>query len=103
MQKICTFIGNKDVYLDVSALSSLKNLVIKLINENSVNIFYCGNYGNFDRYCEKILRDLKNHYRITVIFVTPYADDFYLKRLFQPMTSLLRFLKNGRPFGQPFC
>ena len=59
MQKICTFIGNKDVYLDVSALSSLKNLIIKLINENSVNIFYCGNYGNFDRYCEKILRDLK--------------------------------------------
>lgn len=53
MQKICTFIGNKDVYLDVSALSSLKNLIIKLINENSVNIFYCGNYGNFDRYCEK--------------------------------------------------
>ena len=47
--KICCFAGHSNIYDDQEKLKfNLKNEIIKLIEKEKVNIFYCGGKGAFD-------------------------------------------------------
>lgn len=66
----CTFFGHKDTPDAIEPI--LKDTLIKLIEENSVNTFYVGNHGNFDSMVARILKELKTTYDIDYSIVLAY-------------------------------
>lgn len=63
---ICTFFGHRDCPFQIE--STLKREIINLIENFSVDTFYVGNNGNFDKIVYKTLLSLKHSYKIYVIF-----------------------------------
>ena len=58
--KICCFAGHSNIYDNQEKLKfNLKNEIIKLIEKEKVNIFYCGGKGAFDWLCAKVINELK--------------------------------------------
>ena len=57
---ICTFFGHKDTPDKIH--KKLHDILIYLIEEKGVNVFYVGNQGNFDFFVIKELRALKTVY-----------------------------------------
>lgn len=67
--KICTFFGHRDC--PVSIRSSLRAVLISLIETEGVTSFFVGNQGNFDAAVQSVLRDLQSQYpdiTCTVVF-----------------------------------
>lgn len=56
----CTFFGHRDCLYDV--MIELKEVIIDLIENKKVDIFYIGNHGNFDLYVYQALKELKIFY-----------------------------------------
>ena len=68
------FVDNKEVYAKI-----LQEL-LELVKKEEKLICYCGGYGGFDRFCEKILLDLKRQYnKIVLCYVSPYLNEKFLK------------------------
>lgn len=57
---VCTFFGHHDC--PVSIRPKLRELLIELIEEQSVDTFYVGNQGTFDRLVRSVLRELAQEY-----------------------------------------
>ena len=57
---ICTFFGHKDT--PESTKEALKSVLINLIENKGVNLFYVGNHGNFDRMTLEVLKELTKCY-----------------------------------------
>lgn len=57
---VCTFFGHRDC--PDSVLSSLRAAVFDMIANHSVECFYVGNHGNFDRLALQVLREAKTAY-----------------------------------------
>lgn len=60
MQKSCTFFGHRDCPSDTKDI--LIEVLIDLIENQSVNMFYVGNNGAFDRLVRGVLRELVHEY-----------------------------------------
>ena len=72
---IITFIGHRSVYRCGDLKNYLKDILRKYIKGEEKVDFYCGGYGDFDRICACVCRELKKEYEsIEVIYVTPYVD-----------------------------
>ena len=56
----CTFFGHRDC--PVSIKSRLRDVLIDLIEQKSVDVFYIGNNGSFDRIVTSTLLELKSTY-----------------------------------------
>ena len=56
----CTFFGHRDCPEIIK--SKLKELLIDLITNHNVDMFYVGNQGRFDAIVRSVLRELKNEY-----------------------------------------
>lgn len=56
----CTFFGHRNTPEEAKPL--LKKVLIQLIEEKNVCIFYIGNNGAFDRMATSVLNDLKSCY-----------------------------------------
>lgn len=70
------FVDNKEVY------AKIFQELLELVKKEEKLICYCGGYGGFDRFCEKILLDLKKQYnKIVLCYVTPYLNEKYLKNI----------------------
>ena len=54
---ICTFIGHRDVPLRVK--EPLKKILVDLIENKDVKLFYVGNHGNFDKVVKETLEELR--------------------------------------------
>lgn len=68
---ICTFFGHRDCSEDVR--EKLREAIVGLIEKKSVNTFYVGEQGNFDRLVYAELKDLKKRYpNITFAIVLAY-------------------------------
>lgn len=80
MRKICTFIGNKDIFLNNIEKDRLLELIVSAITDYGVTTFYCGNYGKFDLISAEIIKSLKSYFEIRSVFVTPYIDERYLNK-----------------------
>lgn len=74
MKKICTFIGHSDTNISNDILSSATTNIVNIIENECIQEFYCGGYGNFDKYMALILRELKNFYNFKMYYITPYSN-----------------------------
>lgn len=71
MDKICSFFGHRDVFVDLS--DELKSAVEKAITEFGITTFYVGENGDFDRMAAGAVRSIKRRYpNIKLILVLPY-------------------------------
>ncbi len=57
---ICTFFGHRDAPKEIE--TTLKDVIIELIERYDVDIFYVGNNGSFDGMVRRILKLLKLDY-----------------------------------------
>ena len=57
---VCTFFGHREC--SDSIKTQLREVLIDLIANRDVNIFYVGNQGQFDAIVRGVLRDLKKEY-----------------------------------------
>lgn len=60
MQKSCTFFGHRDCPSDIRP--KLREVLFDLIENQSVNMFYVGNNGAFDRLVRGVLQELQHEY-----------------------------------------
>ena len=60
MQKSCTFFGHRDCPSNIK--EKLREVLIELIENQSVYSFYVGNNGAFDRLVRGVLRELVHEY-----------------------------------------
>ena len=73
MGKICTFFGHRDIYLEPETRDKIKETLINLIENEGVDTFWFGSYGNFDSDCARIVRSLKKEYtHIEMHLLLPY-------------------------------
>ena len=56
----CTFFGHREC--PDSIKPKLRTVMIDLINNHDVDMFYVGNQGQFDAIVRNVLRELKNEY-----------------------------------------
>ena len=72
--KICCFAGHSKIYTDTSALKNMiRDNAEKLIKEQGVKEFWCGNYGAFDKLSASVIGFLKQTYKdIKLVLVIPY-------------------------------
>lgn len=59
-RNICTFFGHRDCPAEIKP--KLREVLIDLIENQSVNMFYVGNNGAFDRLVRGVLRELVHEY-----------------------------------------
>ena len=57
---ICTFFGHRDCPEAIKP--KLREVLIELIENRSVNLFYVGRQGNFDSMVKSVLRELTQNY-----------------------------------------
>lgn len=78
--KACTFFGHKDCPSTIIPL--LEAVIMELINDHNVEMFYVGNQGQFDAYVRRVLRKITARYsHISYAVVLAYMphgelDDF---------------------------
>jgi hypothetical protein len=66
----CCFFGHRDTPREITP--TLKRVLVDLIENKNVNMFYVGNYGNFDFLVQKALKELKEKYPIKYYIVLAY-------------------------------
>ena len=81
MNKICSFIGHKDLFITELLLENIRNTLIDLIENKNIKDFYCGGYGNFDNTIASLLKELKSTYDIKSYFITAYINPLVEKKL----------------------
>ena len=81
MNKICSFIGHKDLFITDTLLENIRNTIIDLIENENIKDFYCGGYGNFDNTIASLLKELKSTYGIRSYLVTAYINPLVEKKL----------------------
>ena len=57
---VCTFFGHRDCPSSIKP--KLREVLIDLIEKQSVDMFYVGNKGSFDRLVRSVLRELAQEY-----------------------------------------
>lgn len=74
----CTFFGHSDA--PDSIKSTLKETITALIEKRSVDCFYVGNNGNFDRMALSVLKELSGtmqfEYYIVYAYLPKQGEDF---------------------------
>lgn len=85
--KRCCFAGHNETYGD-DVKNKIKEIAIRLIEEEGVTEFWVGNYGRFDRCAASAIRELKITYsQIQLVLVLSYLtkeindnrEDYYKK------------------------
>lgn len=74
---ICTFFGHRDTSKNIKP--TLMSVLVDLIKNKNVDIFYVGNNGNFDFIVKEVLEELKEKYPIkyyVVLAYIPKKDDY---------------------------
>ncbi len=67
---ICTFIGHRDAPKEIKP--TLKKVLVDLIENKNVNMFYVGNNGSFDFMVKDVLKELHQIYPIKYYIVLAY-------------------------------
>ncbi len=59
---ICSFIGHSKI-VDARDLEiRLRKVLVEIIEEKEIDVFYLGGYGDFDMLCAKVISKLKEEY-----------------------------------------
>ena len=71
-RKICCFAGHGYIK-NITVKDKIKEKAIELIENDNVNEFWVGNYGDFDAYAASAIQDLKEYYsEIQLNLIIPY-------------------------------
>ena len=74
---ICSLFGHRDAPETIK--STLKTILLDLIENKNVNVFYIGNNGSFDRMAKELLKELKKslnfNYYVVLAYIPPKTDD----------------------------
>lgn len=77
---IITFCGHSKASFSNKEILALRNFLENKIENEGANIFYLGEFGDFDNLCYSVLKSLKNKYKhIKLVFITPYLYPSYSK------------------------
>ncbi|MBQ3214058.1 MAG: hypothetical protein IJB10_03550 [Clostridia bacterium] len=104
--KVCSIVGDNDVYPDDKMCREVNLLLNKLINEKHFNVFYITPIGPFEWMVRKLLHDLKkNRYPFIVTYLLEPYDEFRpigtgVGRLAYDTEELIR-VKDPHPFRRP--
>ena len=91
---ICTFFGHRDTPEIIKP--KLRKILIDLIENNNVNMFYVGNNGAFDRIVRETLKELKTIYKINYYVVLAYIPK---KREYDDYSDTIYFDElNTKPY-----
>ena len=75
---IVTFCGHKNFCRQDDEEKRLTDLLRATLREHPDAVFYLGDYGQFDLFCNSVLRALQKDFpRMRRVFVTPYLDPEY--------------------------
>lgn len=70
---IVTFCGHGNALLTEEEEGAFWQVLVDIMVEYRYCTFYCGGYGQFDTYCELLLKELKSQFpMVTRVFITPY-------------------------------
>ena len=74
-----TFCGHKNCFDKSEKLNELLYDTLRgLLRESPEAVFYLGDYGQFDRICNGVLKELQKEYLcLRRVFVTPYLEPSY--------------------------
>lgn len=76
---IITFFGHSDFYETGNIRERMMDIIAEAVNGEQVD-FFLGGYGQFDAFAYSCAKQYKEaHPSAKLIFVTPYADEKYLK------------------------
>ena len=79
---IITFVGHSSMMVDRNLSKEIREAILSNIKQDASVTFYCGGYGDFDRHCATMCRQLKETIPSSeIIFVTPYIAPSYQKKL----------------------
>ena len=74
---VATFFGHRDAPETIKA--TIRAILIDLIENINVNMFYVGNNGAFDRMVRELLKELKKthkiNYYVVLAYIPPKNDD----------------------------
>ena len=59
MNKVCCFIGHREISVTEELKSKLKDIIENLINKENFGIFFFGGFGEFDDLCHEVVTALK--------------------------------------------
>ncbi len=91
---ICTFFGHRDTPEIIKP--KLRNLLIDLIENNNVNMFYIGNNGALDHIVRETLKELKTIYKINCFVALAYIPK---KRKYDDYSDTIYFDElNTKPY-----
>ena len=77
--KRITFCGHRDFYPTDQLKQEVIKIITDFVGDEDVE-FLLGGYGNFDAFALSCCKEYKKaHPNSTLIFVSPYLDDTYLK------------------------
>lgn len=80
--KTCTFFGHRDCPSTITPV--LRKILVDLIENYDVNLFYVGNHGTFDRLVCAVLREIIDDYpQIECVTVLAYMPDRNTKSVFE--------------------
>lgn len=76
----CTFFGHRDCPAIIK--QNLRKVIIDLIEHHSVDMFYVGNEGAFDRLARSVLRELAMEYphvryAVVLAYMPPKKNELY--------------------------
>ena len=69
----CTFFGHRYISADIE--TQLRSVIIDLIENHGVNLFYIGNHGGFDSLAKKTVSELSEKYNINYYIVLAYMPE----------------------------
>lgn len=79
---IVTFIGHRSLYGENNLSEKVKKVILENIPADDTVLFYCGEYGTFDRLCANVCRSLKEQFpNCKVVFITPYITESQQKKM----------------------
>lgn len=94
----CSFFGHRDIIVTKELKEKLKTLIEDLIKNKEFNIFYFGEFGDFDDLCYEVVLELKSVYpQVEMIYVA--TDE---KALTKHKKNGLKFYDNETVFTLSF-
>ncbi len=89
MNKICSFAGHGNVFIDDAVYQKLKQTIENLIKNQHVHEFWVGNYGRFDETSAHCVHELrKQNPDIKLFLVVPYitnkitSNELYYEKIY---------------------
>lgn len=78
MSKICSFLGNAQIWVPDGIPEKLKSTIIRLITDEQVDTFYVGTKGDFELLAHKTVAQIQRDYpNIRIWLIIAYVEDLH--------------------------